>query len=392
MPARKTTKRKSPKKKQEQTEQHQEGLLAFVADGHIGNHRHGATATKYGGVNSRCLLAIQVHAHAIKVARERGAELMASGGDMMDQRRPEPAVLAATARMLERETQDLPFVAVPGNHEMLDAKADDGNTALEPFYPHCSVPRDPEWFVIEAMDAGVFCVPFEGRVTMEEHLRTQLAAQKEQPYNKKILVTHVGVFDDSSPHWLRGKDAIHKDMLFHAMEAGGFQAAFVGNFHENQQWKKDGRLIYQVGPLCPASFSDAGIFPKVGGLVLYDGEAVDLVEIPGPRFIKLKPSESLQSYVEQSAKGCTFFVRTSNSTQAEEMEANMGHEGLVMAEVMPPAPPTDPAKLPTADNAGEAIEAYVGSMDLPQGVKHTDVLTSAMDYWKKAGGEKQDET
>lgn len=391
MPTRKTTKpRKS--KKPEPSEQHREGLLAFIADGHIGNHRHGATPTKVGGVNSRCQLTIAVHASAIKVAKERGAGLMASGGDMMDQRRPEPAILAATARMLERETQDLAFVAVPGNHEMLDARADDGNTALEPFYPHCSVPREPEWFVIEAMDAGVFCVPFEGRVTMEEHLRRLLPANKDAPYNKKILVTHVGVFDDSSPHWLRGKDAIHKDMLFHAMEAGGFQAAFVGNFHENAEWRKDGRLIYQVGPLCPASFSDAGIFPKVGGLALYDGDEVALVEIPGPRFLKLKPSETLQSYVEQSAKGCTFFVRTADSAQVEVMTADMGHEGLVLAEVVPEAPPVDPAKLPTADNAEEAIDTYVAALDLPQGIKHTEVLASALDYWKRSGGEKQSTT
>lgn len=362
------------------------GLLAFCADIHIGNHRHGAHDTKVGGVNSRCQIAIAAFKFALKVAKQRGAGMFVVGGDGLDQRRPEPPVIAAVDKALAAEAADIPVIWIPGNHEMMDARADTGNTALEPFYKHASVPREPEWFVLEAMGASVFCVPFDGRQTMTDYLRALLPVQKENEARKKILATHVGVFDDDSPPWLRGKDAIHKDMLFHAMEEGGFDAAFVGNFHENRQWVKDGRTVYQVGPLCPASFSDAGVFPKVGGLAIYDGEDVDLVEIPGPRFLKVAKGASLRAQVDKCAAGCTFFTRMEDAADVpDEPGEYVGVGGTV--EVVEPPLPVDPAGLPSADSAEEAIDTFVSSMELPQGVAHADLLATTLDYWRRSAGE-----
>lgn len=370
-------KKKSPTKKKTQAAASNDQLLAVTADVHVGNHAAREDPPK-AGLNQRCRAALDVFGRSIRVAQQRGAGLYAVAGDLIHQRRPEPAVIAATNRVLEREAQTIPTVVIPGNHEMLDATASEGNTACEPLYAQATVPRDPEWFPLGEW-ASVLAVPFTSEAPMADYLEVVLKRYKDDTSGRqKILVTHVGVFDEASPHWLRGNDAIRVDSLLEFLGANGFTAAFVGNFHQHQVWKRDGLLVCQVGTLCPASYSDEGVFPNVGGMALYDGKEVDLVEIPGPRYVKLDGADSVEELLQRH-RGSTFHVR---APSAEGFD-NIPDVLLDVAEERKVEPAAQ-ATLPQAEDAGEAIENFVQEMELDDGVERPAVLKTARDFWTKA--------
>lgn len=384
MPSRKPTKKRQTKKASPTSpSDSSDQLLAFVADVHIGNHA-AREDPPVAGLNTRCTQSLAVFGRSIKLATDRGAGLYVSGGDLLHVRRPEPAVLAATNRVLEREAQELATVLIPGNHEMLDATAKEGNTACEPLYSQASVPRLPEWFDLGDW-ARVLCVPFHGEVPMAEYLIRLLPEmgkeeRKRQQDKQLVMATHVGVFDESSPQWLRGNDAIRADDLMSAMQLGDFTAAFVGNFHQHQVWRQGTQLVVQVGTLCPASYSDEGIFPTVGGMALYDGSDFEMVQVPGPRYIKADGSKSVEKQMKDSP-GCTYHVRAPDEEGFDNLPG-------VQVEVVEDKPAVEAIQgaLPQAEDAGEAIENYIQEMTLAEGVDRPDVLKSARQYWKQAAG------
>jgi len=367
------------KKNQAQTSK---ACLAVVADCHIANYTHHAGA-EVGGINERGLMSLAALRESIRRAVASGATMFMVAGDLFNKRKPEPAIIAAVARVLEAETKDLPVVIVPGNHDMVDVLATAGNTACEPLYAQATVIREPEWFDVKGTDLNVLCVPFQGEVPMEQYLR-ELLPKHAKKSQRNVLIAHVGVYDGADPDWMKSDPtAIHQQLFSEMLQDNFFEAAFVGHYHHGKSWGKPNDMIkepiiVQVGTLCPSSHSDAGVFPEVGTLLTYadpPGE-FDRIEINGPRFTSLNSAEEIKSLA--SAEGMRYFVRLPASEVLVSAESIQGIEVEAVADVEEkPTAITDQVESPE-----EAIIAYARKMNLPEGVLTEAVIEEALRCWR----------
>lgn len=338
--------------------------LAIIADPHVGNHKaHGGEMV--AGLNDRGRLSLETFRRAIRMAKEAGAVAVAVAGDLVLVRRPEPAIIAGLQRVLEEETQELPTILVPGNHDMLDASAEAGNTACAPLYRETTITNEPCWLEPPGLQAALLCVPFNAEMPMREYLEKMIAKhgghQRGRVAEQRVLITHVGVYDDESPTWCRdARDAIHADKLADLMADANIGYAFVGNFHNHQVWNsnydEDARIV-QVGTLCPGGHGDSGEFPRVGGMALYrPGQGHEMVEVPGPRFVD-QPAEV------RTDEGYHHFVRPLVIVAESEMPAEA---------------------LPQAEDAMSAIDDFLGEMKLPPDIDRGQAMELVRSYWQRS--------
>ena len=359
-----------------------EPSLAVVADCHIGNFSfHGGK--EKGGINERGELSLEVFRRSLKQARENGATMFVVAGDLFHRRKPEPAIIAAVARVLHEEAKELPVIICPGNHDLVETFADDGNTACEPLYQEATVVRAPEWFEVDGTTLNVLCVPYQSGISMQAYLTERLPRYKRA--GRSILISHFGVFDGTAPDWLkRDPDGIHIQGLQELLEANKFEAAFVGHYHTHQVWGQSSErviepLVVQVGTLCPQTHSDEGLFPTVGGLLHYRaggkrGEFT-LVEVAGPRFLSLASTDEIEKNVKDPNQ--RYYVRVPPSL-AETPTAAGSY--LEVVEAMAPEPEivTEQAESPE-----EAITSFASSRAI-QGVDTAKVVEESLRFWKGA--------
>lgn len=335
--------------------------IAFLADPHVGNFKaHGGAMVN--GLNERGRMSLDTFRGAIKKAIELEVGALCIAGDLFQSRRPEPAVIAGVLTVLVEEARNLPVLIIPGNHDMLDTFAANRNTACQPLYREATIINTAQWVPIDG--AMVYAVPFQSGEPMSEYLKREVGREHDIDDGQRILLTHVGVYDDASPPWCRSaKDAIHADVLFEAMAAGGFSLAFVGNYHNGRTWVDDDAemKIVQCGTLCPHSHSDAGFFPTVGGLWVYGGMGdVTPYEVPGPRFY-------------DTLEGRTVGVSDNGSMEVVAVEPLSTVTDRILA-----------ANLPQAKDAPNAITGYVDKMQLTDDVDRKAVRTAALDVWSKS--------
>lgn len=358
--------------------------IAVVADVHIGNHKAEGGQT-VDGINRRCQWTLDAFEQSLVQAKAHDACMFVVAGDLFHVRRPEPAVIAAVQRILQEQATDIPVVLVPGNHDMLDATAAGGNTAMEPLFREATVIREPEWYDA-GDDACLYFVPFDALSPMSEYLGQSLKEVPEPPHSGlgRVLITHVGVYDDESPPWCRtARDAIHEQQLFALMQAIGFQQAFVGNFHLRQEWAHEHMRITQVGTLCPGGYGDAGYFPNVGGMALYYPKAhkVEMLEIKGPRFFEYTiPALAVGALDVPGVGGNHVFIRAPVEPGGKLPRAQASlHVEVIPQELDIPKP-----DLPQAEDAMQAFSDYVAAMKLPGGCTPEEVLQQVRAYWESA--------
>lgn len=353
--------------------------IGVIADVHVHNFRAFGGLLRDGG-NDRCRLTVDTLRRAVEVADEQKVEALFIAGDLFHVRRPEPAVIAAVVNALATAT---PVVIIPGNHDMLEATADGGNTACAPLHRQATVVREPEWFELPGFQ--VFCVPFQSRLPMEAYLEELLPARAVDAVPvglKRVLVMHAGVYDHTSPSWMVGaKDAVLASKLRDLAEAHGFSAVFAGHYHQHHLWRgvEWGAVdICQVGTLNPTGFGDAGAFPDVGGMALYDGKEITLGEVEGPRFVIAHPGEKLPV-----TKAEMTFVRAVNvGGRAVELPGDIPLANIETVEER--AAEEKDRALPTAADAGEALREYVERMPLPEGVDRAKVHEAVKAIWTEA--------
>jgi hypothetical protein len=348
--------------------------FGVIADAHCGNFSAWGGVTEADGLNTRGRLTVETLRRAKVTACKDGLELFIAG-DLFQSRRPEPAIVAAVQRVLDREPGEYnPAVIVPGNHDMLDASAEGGNTACEPLWGVANIVRGPTWF------GTVFMVPFDSRVPMAQHLTEVLVREVEKLNNATLhgklpprsLVTHVGVWDDAEAKeskWLRrAKDGMNCNLLFDAMEAAGIRLAFVGNYHNHRVWTRGEMQIVQVGTLCPASFSDEGLIDR-GLMVVSDGVTWQKVEIPGPRFVVDSGSGVAQRAAEHADDELSsYFVRQVGGLELDSDGATrLGGYEYQPAKVEPRRLPGDEPIATAPRSPEEALSAYVQGMRLADG-------------------------
>lgn len=346
--------------------------IGVVADCHLGNFApHGGLPGK-NGLNARGELTVETLRRALALAEDRGCRNVYVAGDLFHSRRPEPAVIAAAQRAFGGPGGN--YAVVAGNHDLVDASPEGGNTACETVAQHVFVPREPRWEQLPGLD--VLLVPFTSAVPMHQHLTEVLSREWPHPPGRpKVLVTHIGVTEAATAPWLKGKpDSVDVGDLTGWLKAAGFTGAFVGNYHQGQIWSSDGVWVCQVGTLCPSSHSDEGVFPRVGGMATWaPGEALPTMhEVPGPRFLTLNPEDHLPALPE----GCRAYIRARISPEGDRPNC-AGAAGITEVPHAP-APELGPVPERELEGAEEAIQAWSQA----NGV-NPDVVETALNYWRK---------
>jgi hypothetical protein len=352
-------------------------MIAVCADVHVGNFAYQGNDWK-AGLNERGRLAVEVLARAVRQAKQEGATAFYVAGDLFHVRRPDPALLGAVARVLHEDAADLPVVIVPGNHDMLDATADDGNTTCAPLQFEATVVKTPTW--LDHGDTQVLAVPFRGGEPMRDHLRRVCgeAATWDSGKARRVLVTHIGVYQHATAApWARdAKDGVEAEAALDLLDLGRFDAAFVGNYHQHLALARNGRHLWQIGTLCPGSFSDAGDYPLVGGLAFDMGlGGPALAQIPGPRFLLTRPGDP----DGERGRDNTYHVRMRGEGPVEAPAWAASYEIVAEPPVL-----ASIEKLPVVEDADAAISEFTARMRLPTGVPLDEVLTLARSYWRKA--------
>jgi hypothetical protein len=336
------------------------GQIAVVADVHLHNHaRWGGPLV--GGINTRGQICLDVLGHAIETAKQRGAAVFVVAGDLFHSARPDPVLIERVQRLFGKA--DMPVYLVPGNHDMSDATAEAGNTALAPLWPRAEVITNPSEIPGRDGLPPILMVPFQADVPMAQHLADTLplfdpAIRPGRPW--RVLITHVGVYqEERAQDWQRrAKDAISTADLFAIMERAGVHTAVVGNYHDPFDAERGVHdqvyRIVQAGTLCPAGFGDS----DPGHLVLLNASrAIERVVPSGqPRFLVAHG----RSQAEEAARaGHQFlFLRQVGGDRIEDdLAARCFAYDLDATQDPPAAAP--PAAASTTQTPEQAIASHI---------------------------------
>jgi calcineurin-like phosphoesterase family protein len=282
--------------------------IAFVADVHIGNHNQFKGELK-SGLNERCRLVVSTLEKAVDVATQEEADLLVVCGDLFDNVRPSPQIIAATQRALDPGNA-VPVHILVGNHD--SASSERGDHAIGPMLPIADVSEKPSILGFDELD--LLMVPHQPGPAKEwfgQSVRKLVAKSKKKA---KVLCFHLGIEDSTTPKWLQGShSSVHLDALEQLMKECGLLACFAGDWHDHKHWYViDGSHdVVQVGTLAPTGFDNPGL-DGYGYVAFFDTEArplVSFVEIPGPRFVKIEGPKAEGMIQKATDEGQMVFVK-----------------------------------------------------------------------------------
>lgn len=358
--------------------------LAFVADVHLGNHRRFGGPV-VAGLNTRARMAVDVLRYSRERAEELGADTYIVLGDLFDNSKPEPQLIAEAQRVFDQTGPGLPILLM-GNHDQNSTVL--GDHALGPLKPVSYIVEHPD--VLSRGDVDIWCVPFQpGRAFdwLPEVMRA-LHDLHGKGVNRRVLTLHLGLQDERTPPWLRNAhDSVPASLVGELCRQYGIDAAFAGNWHNPAEWDFDGIKVIQPGTLCPTGWDNPG--EDYGRLCLYDTvtRRVDWCIINGPRFLKLKHGTKLPlskygfpPFVQLVASADDSKDATEALRAASERGELSGGEVVLDDAEATAAAKTAATVARSASTLAEALAGYVAEMPVADGVDRQAVLALAKQY------------
>jgi hypothetical protein len=353
--------------------------IAFVADVHLANHRlHGGPMQ--AGLNRRCLETLSVLERAKVRALDEGCTTLVVLGDLFDSSRPEPQVIAAAQAALA----DIDCYVLMGNHDMVSTA--DGDHALGPLDGHQRITVIAKPGVVQVGEVDLLMVPFKpGEAAKWAPESWAEAARGVRPGRRShVVCLHLGLIDEKTPPWLRASpDALPVEAVDDLCGAHGGTHVVAGNWHSRKRWGD----VMQVGTLVPTGWDNPGV-DGYGTLAIFDKGKLRHVELPGPRFVKLKVGEALPS----AKRGQLYLRVVALPEQFEETRAHVAslvNQGVLTAgEVVPDEVEVEVATRAAARAAAsretldESLVAYVDEMPLVDGVSRDAVLARCREFLK----------
>lgn len=379
-------------------------FLAIVADVHMGNHRvFGGDVER--GLNQRAWAVADALRMAVDKARDDGASALVIAGDVFDDCRPHPQMLAVVGGIL-RGASPLTVYVLRGNH---DTHSDeDGDHALGPLQlvGNVVVVESPQTLTLDGEKrTGVVLLPWMPG-NAREWVRE--AAQNKIGGGQAVVVSHFGIVDADTPAFLRDSSgALSVEELREIMQLEGVFAWWSGDWHERKvHVEPDGSVIGQVGALVPTGFDNPGT--PYGSLIyqpLTPGQAHEVHEIPGPRFLTLDYSRAEQAPMDvelHTALACglgrDLHVRVRGLREhlpALRLElASARSNGLVRdfelvavaAQESREAAREGAEKARSAETLDEAAGAFLKGMALEDEALREEVTTTVRRYLAAGGG------
>jgi hypothetical protein len=335
--------------------------IAVVADCHVANHRRWGGEV-IAGLNQRARDCVATIARAVDLAVGRRCSALFVLGDLFDNVRPTPQLVAETARALACGTTSasltqyaLNVYVLLGNHDRAsDAPGDHACASLALRYGVHVIEKPTVVLVGTSDQVEVLCVPYRsGRA--DDWLRDDvLSLNTECPATtrRRVVFTHVGIWDEETPEYMRAaRDAVGVGQARWLCEQVRASYLMAGNWHHQRSWlmaggpavprtlhgHRDSAAVVIPGTLCPASFSDAFDAQRAdtsvnGQLVVLNTSRPDVEHtfVAGPRFRSIT-EETMRSMVEDEAadqRGYVhyFKVRVPRDRLAEVCEVARGSE------------------------------------------------------------------
>lgn len=374
-------------------------MLAFLADCHIGNPRtHGGPISI--GMNDRCRMGLRALKDAMKVADACHTVVVA--GDLLDTDYPPPQVLRAVQEIIE--LPDTNVMVLLGNHEQ--HSIDPGDHSLGPLEGHGMVYDLPQAVPVgDPISALVLMVPSQPGPAKQyvPAMLAQIEAQIQKAHGQKwsglrrILCLHVGIADDDTAPFLQGAhDSIRVEHLEELCAQFGIGAVMCGNWHTHECWETErGIDIVQIGALVPTGWNNPGL-EGYGRVVLFDESKMkvsQIVEVGGPRFLTAQSIEQAEALANKAVLNShldlDLFLQL--TVEREQMPAALAWKQAHAAEfkaidVLPDANEAKVAARSSAQAArsagtlDEAVAAFVGKMQLAEGVDRRGVLNRTRGY------------
>lgn len=372
--------------------------IGFVADVHIGNHKkHGGEMVS--GVNERCRLTLKALADACRLASQKGCERLYVAGDLFDNTRPSPQLIRAVQEIFQGECP--PVTLLMGNHDQVSMN--DGDNALGPMQPVCQVVESPCITMSDDAKLEIWLVPFQpgdARKWLPSvlsgleggdsggHSSSQPPPSDEPA--ARVLAFHLGISDTSTPAFLqKAHDAIGVDQLKELCEKHNISYVFSGNWHDRKTWAGPNGPIFQTGALVPTGWDNPGLEPY-GTLGIIDSEeGLSYEIIPGPRFVKAKQSDKVQEIVDAANEaGHKLYLQivvdpTMVREYSQESREMVQAGSLNAVQVVPDHKVAKENAKKSAgaarsvDTLEEAINEYVKTLTIPEGLSAEDVIGKA---------------
>ena len=391
--------------------------IAFLADVHIGNHKRFGGPVE-GGINRRCHQVIAALNLALRGAVKAGCEAAVICGDLFDSSSPGPQVLAAVLDVLRTLRAEafaanrppLALAILVGNHDQFSDS--DGDHALGVLRDYALIVERPELLHFDRAQGGwtqgpaglacrtewrtfeLFAVPFSldpGKAVVRRAF-SQLAYPEGSPHTPpacRIAAVHLGISDDKTAPWLKNaSDSIDADTLAELMDEHGVSTTFAGNWHDRRAWG-DPPFIIQCGALVPTGWDNPGL-AGYGGVEVYDTDTQtsERFEVPGPRFVKLTAGQTISGnaikpehlYVQVAvAPGDPIpeGVVPDGAPAAFDVIVDQTADKIVAAAAAEAAR--------SSETFDEALEAFLTTMPLADGIDREEVRGRVKKYMAKVG-------
>lgn len=260
-------------------------LIGCVADVHIGNHA--ILGGDYNvGMNRRCWQTVEVFEAAVQDAIDRCCDAFIVAGDLFDNPKPLPPMIAAVQAALEQASRCMRVIVMVGNHDLVSV--DPIHHGLGPLWQCADIVDSPASFALG--NVQIDCVPFYPGDAKRWLLKHTI---KHSGNGRRVLFTHAGIGTDRTPKYLRTDDHVHLEQLRDLADDCNYDLIAAGHWHDYNRWLHGECTIVQCGALVPTGWDNPG--DVFGSLLLYDTDArtLDAVSLPGPRFVQCTVADSV---------------------------------------------------------------------------------------------------
>lgn len=367
-------------------------MTCFIADIHLDNFPQFGGPER-GGLNDRGRYVLQSLEDAFA---EAGNEDVVILGDLFNRCQPSPVLISHVQNIVASHPGNVYILL--GNHDQESGEF--GHNALAPLAPVCTVVETP-MVAPQARGSELWFAPFQPGPAkdwlpkMLEDLKLLSDVRTDVPVSHRALCVHMGLSDSKTPYYLdqtSGSMAVRT--LAKLCKKHGITHVFAGDWHRHQRWKASGVELVQVGALCPPRFPPGYEHGDRGPLVRWNGpqRLVSVVDIPGPRFVKLRYSQVRDKQWTPPKHSRPCFLRlTCRSDQVDEAKewlgslkvelGLLGDGGVLGAAELDVDRGMERAKARTASfearsasSLDEAIALYVKSMPVDAVVERDNVL------------------
>lgn len=303
--------------------------VALVADVHLGNPKRFGGQMEMG-MNARCREKLAVLQGAVIRAIDGGAEVFAVLGDVFDDTRPKPQLIAAAGVVLGKRL-GMNVVLVVGNHDRDSMEL--GDYALSPY----EIQDYQRMHVVQRALVTTYAVFVAHHVgNAREYVPRVLAEIKTARAGGlagKLLCLHCGLVDETTPPWLKdAENAIEVLALDALCQQYGIAGVAAGDWHERRTVAGTKVPMLQIGALVPTGWQNEGISGRYGTLAWWDTDTrcFNVEELPGPRFVTCsRPSPLLAKGTPAAPLRVRIVVPPDEVASAEEYARGLPFETWV---------------------------------------------------------------